>query len=73
MDWVKSIAELTEGQQVVAVDGKTLRGCHDRAPRSSSPASGERLGVAEPPGAGSDAHVSPLQRDHGDPPSCFHS
>ena len=30
MDWVKSIAELTEGQ-VVAVDGKTLRGCHDRA------------------------------------------
>ena len=30
MDWVKSIAELTEGQ-VVAVDGKTLRRCHDRA------------------------------------------
>ena len=30
MDWVKSIAELTEGQ-VVAVDGKTLRGCHNRA------------------------------------------
>ena len=30
MDWIKSIAELTQGQ-VVTVDGKTLRGCHDRA------------------------------------------
>ena len=30
MDWVKSIAELTQGQ-VVAVEGKTPRGCHDRA------------------------------------------
>ena len=39
--------------------------------QEASPASGERLGVAEPPGAGSDAHVSPLQRDHGDPRVAF--
>ncbi len=29
MNWVKSVAELTQGQ-VVAVDGKTLRGSHNR-------------------------------------------
>ena len=30
MDWVGSVSALTPGE-VVAVDGKTLRGCHDRA------------------------------------------
>ena len=30
MDWVRSVSELAEGE-VVAIDGKTLRGCHDRA------------------------------------------
>ena len=29
MNWVQSVAELTPGE-VVAIDGKTLRGCHDR-------------------------------------------
>lgn len=29
-DWVRSVSELSHGE-VVAVDGKTLRGCHDRA------------------------------------------
>ena len=30
MDWVRSVSELAEGE-AVAIDGKTLRGCHDRA------------------------------------------
>ena len=30
MDWVRSVSELAQGE-VVAIDGKTLRGCHDRA------------------------------------------
>ncbi len=30
MDWVRSVSELAQGV-VVAIDGKTLRGCHDRA------------------------------------------
>lgn len=30
MDWVRSSSELAQGE-VVAIDGKTLRGCHDRA------------------------------------------
>ena len=30
MDWVRSVRELSQGE-VVAIDGKTLRGCHDRA------------------------------------------
>lgn len=30
MDWVRSVRELAQGE-VVAIDGKTLRGCHDRA------------------------------------------
>ena len=30
MSWVRSISELTRGE-VVAIDGKTLRGCHDRS------------------------------------------
>ena len=30
MDWVRSMSELAQGE-VVAIDGKTLRGCHDRA------------------------------------------
>ena len=30
MDWVCSVRELAQGE-VVAIDGKTLRGCHDRA------------------------------------------
>ena len=30
MDWVRSVSGLTQGE-VVAIDGKTLRGCHDRA------------------------------------------
>ena len=29
MNWVQSVAELTQGE-VVAIDGKTLRRCHDR-------------------------------------------
>ena len=29
-DWVRSVSELSPGE-VVAIDGKTLRGCHDRA------------------------------------------
>ena len=29
MNWVQSVAELTPGE-VVAIDGKTLRRCHDR-------------------------------------------
>ena len=29
-DWVRSVSELSLGE-VVAIDGKTLRGCHDRA------------------------------------------
>ena len=29
MSWVRSISELTQGE-VVAIDGKTLRGCHDQ-------------------------------------------
>ena len=29
MDWVRSVSELSRGE-VVAIDGKTLRGCHDR-------------------------------------------
>ena len=28
-DWVRSVSELSPGE-VVAIDGKTLRGCHDR-------------------------------------------
>ena len=28
-DWVRSVSELAQGE-VVAIDGKTLRGCHDR-------------------------------------------
>ena len=30
MDWVRSVSELAHGE-VVAIDGKTLRRCHDRA------------------------------------------
>ena len=30
MNWVRSVSELDQGE-VVAIDGKTLRGCHDRA------------------------------------------
>ena len=30
MSWVRSISELTRGE-VVSIDGKTLRGCHDRS------------------------------------------
>ena len=30
MAWVRSVSELAQGE-VVAIDGKTLRGCHDRA------------------------------------------
>ena len=30
MDWVRSVSDLAQGE-VVAIDGKTLRGCHDRA------------------------------------------
>ena len=30
MDWVRSVSELAQGE-VVAIDGKILRGCHDRA------------------------------------------
>jgi predicted transposase YbfD/YdcC len=30
MNWVRSVSELAHGE-VVAIDGKTLRGCHDRA------------------------------------------
>ena len=30
INWVKSVSELAQGE-VVAIDGKTLRGCHDRA------------------------------------------
>ena len=30
MDWVRSVSDLAQGE-VVAMDGKTLRGCHDRA------------------------------------------
>ena len=30
MDWVRSVSELAPGE-VAAIDGKTLRGCHDRA------------------------------------------
>ena len=30
MDWVCSVSDLAQGE-VVAIDGKTLRGCHDRA------------------------------------------
>ena len=29
MNWARSVAELTQGE-VVAIDGKTLRRCHDR-------------------------------------------
>ena len=29
-DWVRSVSELSQGE-VVAIDGKTLRGCHDRS------------------------------------------
>ena len=29
LDWVRSVSELSRGE-VVAIDGKTLRGCHDR-------------------------------------------
>lgn len=29
-DWVRSVSALSEGE-VVAIDGKTLRGCHDRS------------------------------------------
>ena len=29
MSWVRAVSELTQGQQV-AIDGKTLKGCHDR-------------------------------------------
>ena len=30
MDWVRSVSDLAQGE-VVAIDGKTLRSCHDRA------------------------------------------
>jgi len=30
MDWVRSVSDLAQGE-VVAIDGKTLRGCYDRA------------------------------------------
>ena len=30
MDWVRSVSDLAQGE-VVAIDDKTLRGCHDRA------------------------------------------
>ena len=30
MGWVRSVSDLAQGE-VVAIDGKTLRGCHDRA------------------------------------------
>ena len=63
MDWVRSVSDLAQGE-VVAIDGKTLRGCHDRANgrarrQPSSAAYGERLGHREPDGAGADPHRGP--------------
>ena len=52
-DWVRSVSELSPGE-VVAIDGKTLRGCHDRGQRSGRAAHGQRVGLGEPDGAGSD-------------------
>ena len=71
-DWVKSIAELTEGQ-VVAVDGKTLRGCHDRARGRPAPhlvsarASQNHLVLGQ---TRTSAHSNEITAI---PPSCFHS
>ena len=41
MDWVRSVSELAHGE-VVAIDGKTLRRCHDRANPESTDGHGLR-------------------------------
>ena len=51
VDWVKGISELTQGE-VIAIDGKTLRGSYDReSPQVCNP-DGERLDAEELSGSG---------------------
>ena len=67
MNWARSVAELTQGE-VVAIDGKTLRRCHDRgqgrAPLHlvSAWAAQNHLVLGQNP------HPGPFQRNHRHPP-----
>ena len=71
-DWVQAAFKLTGGQ-VVPIDGKCLRGSHDRGPGPGAPASGGRLGRSQPPGAGPDGGGQQVQRDHGHPGVAAHA
>ena len=70
-DWVQAAFKLTGGQ-VVPIDGKCLRGSHDRGPGPGTAASGGRLGRSQPPGAGPDGGGQQVQRDHGHPGVAAH-
>lgn len=64
--WTQAVAGATGGE-IIAVDGTSARDSRDRRQGALAAANGQRLGTAQPFGAGTRGQRGETQRDHRDP------